>query len=105
MQLFAALPGLVAVHAFSDAIDTPIVHAAHGDSSGVRGAAWLWPGPFREGTKLDFALMQEMLQFRMIAQHCAKEAAPSVHLKLAAISHQHREEDGSIIRPTNYPHG
>lgn len=45
MRLYAALPGLVAVHAFSDAIDTPIVHAAHGDSSGVRGAAWLWPAP------------------------------------------------------------
>jgi fructokinase len=43
MQLYAALPKLVAVHAFSDAIDTPIVRAAHGDSSGVRGAAWLWP--------------------------------------------------------------
>jgi fructokinase len=43
MQLYAALPGLVAVHAFSDSIDTPIVRAAYGDSSGVRGAAWLWP--------------------------------------------------------------
>src|SRR5208337_4761220 len=40
VQLYAALPKLVAVHAFSDAIDTPIVRAAHGDSSGVRGAAW-----------------------------------------------------------------
>jgi len=43
MQLYAALPKLVAVHAFSDAIDTLFVRAAHGDSSGVRGAAWLWP--------------------------------------------------------------
>jgi fructokinase len=30
-------------YAFSDALDTRIVRAAHGDSSGVRGAAWLWP--------------------------------------------------------------
>lgn len=29
-------------YVFSDAVDTPIVQAMHGDSSGVRGAAWLW---------------------------------------------------------------
>jgi len=29
--------------AFSDRIDTRLVRARHGDSSGVRGAAWLWP--------------------------------------------------------------
>jgi fructokinase len=28
---------------FSDVIETPIVRNKHGDSSGVRGAAWLWP--------------------------------------------------------------
>ena len=28
---------------FSDTFDTPIRPALHGDSSGVRGAAWLWP--------------------------------------------------------------
>jgi fructokinase len=27
---------------FSDRIETPLVAAAHGDASGVRGAAWLW---------------------------------------------------------------
>jgi predicted NBD/HSP70 family sugar kinase len=31
-------------YVFSDAFSTRIVPAAHGDSSGVRGAAWLWPG-------------------------------------------------------------
>lgn len=30
-------------YVFSDACTTPVVQAAHGDSSGVRGAAWLWP--------------------------------------------------------------
>ena len=30
-------------YVFSDAFDTPILIARHGDSSGVRGAAWLWP--------------------------------------------------------------
>jgi len=31
-------------YVFADAVDTPIVPPKHGDSSGVRGAAWLW-GP------------------------------------------------------------
>jgi fructokinase len=39
----ARLPELIAQHAFSDGIRTRVVRAAHGDSSGVRGAAWLWP--------------------------------------------------------------
>jgi fructokinase len=30
-------------YAFSDSLDTKIYRAVHGDSSGVRGAAWLWP--------------------------------------------------------------
>jgi fructokinase len=42
-ELYSALPALIARYAFSDGIDTPVVRAAHGDSSGVRGAAWLWP--------------------------------------------------------------
>ncbi len=35
----AALPGLV----FGGGAETPVLQAQHGDSSGVRGAAWLWP--------------------------------------------------------------
>jgi fructokinase len=31
--------------AFSDTVETPIVRNRWGDSSGVRGAAWLWPEP------------------------------------------------------------
>jgi fructokinase len=42
-QLYEKLPAMVERYAFSDGIDTPIVRARHGDSSGVRGAAWLWP--------------------------------------------------------------
>ena len=30
-------------HIFGDDALTRLVPAAHGDSSGVRGAAWLWP--------------------------------------------------------------
>ncbi|MEH3144756.1 MAG: ROK family protein [Methylobacterium frigidaeris] len=41
-ETYAALPGLVAPHVFSDAFDTPIRPSRHGDASGVRGAAWLW---------------------------------------------------------------
>lgn len=33
----------IEAYAFSDSISTEVVQARHGDSSGVRGAAWLWP--------------------------------------------------------------
>jgi fructokinase len=42
-HLYAALPPLVSRYVFSDFVQTPIVRNRHGDSSGVRGAAWLWP--------------------------------------------------------------
>jgi fructokinase len=42
-QLYAGLPKLVGSYAFSDGVDTAIKRAIHGDSSGVRGAARLWP--------------------------------------------------------------
>jgi fructokinase len=42
-QLYQDLRTLVGQYVFSDSIDTPIVRAFHGDSGGVRGAAWLWP--------------------------------------------------------------
>ncbi|VFU08097.1 ROK family protein [Methylocella tundrae] len=41
--LYEGLPAVIALYAFSDGVDTPVRRAAHGDSSGVRGAAWLWP--------------------------------------------------------------
>ncbi|MDR3514364.1 MAG: ROK family protein [Azospirillaceae bacterium] len=41
--LYDRVPPLLRRAAFSDQIDTPILRAQHGDSSGVRGAAWLWP--------------------------------------------------------------
>ncbi len=43
--LYDGLVPCVARYAFSDHLDTQFVRAAHGDSSGVRGAAWLWPHP------------------------------------------------------------
>jgi fructokinase len=42
-RLYARVPPLMKPFVFSDSADTPIVAARHGDSSGVRGAAWLWP--------------------------------------------------------------
>jgi fructokinase len=33
----------VSAYSFGGGITTPILRNAHGDSSGVRGAAWLWP--------------------------------------------------------------
>jgi fructokinase len=40
--LYPALPPLLKSYTFSADTGTPIVRAMHGDSSGVRGAAWLW---------------------------------------------------------------
>jgi fructokinase len=40
--LYPALPALLKSYTFSADAGTPIVRAMHGDSSGVRGAAWLW---------------------------------------------------------------
>ena len=42
-HLYEQVPGLLQQYAFSDVLDTPVVANRHGDSSGVRGAAWLWP--------------------------------------------------------------
>ncbi len=42
-HLYTELPALLPRHVFSDRCDTPVLRNRHGDSSGVRGAAWLWP--------------------------------------------------------------
>jgi fructokinase len=41
-ELYDALPPLVERHGFTHEAPAKIVKAVHGDSSGVRGAAWLW---------------------------------------------------------------
>ncbi len=43
-RLYDAVPRLWQAWAFSDRVDTRLKPPVHGDSSGVRGAAWLW-GP------------------------------------------------------------
>jgi fructokinase len=43
-RLYAHLPALIAQHLFGGGeLATPVLRAKHGDASGVRGAAWLWP--------------------------------------------------------------
>lgn len=42
-RLYETVPDLWQDWVFSDKVDTPLLRPAHGDSSGVRGAAWLWP--------------------------------------------------------------
>jgi fructokinase len=42
-ELYAGLPAVIRRHVFSDGWEGRVVRAQHGDSSGVRGAAWLWP--------------------------------------------------------------
>eukprot|EP01037_Dinobryon_pediforme_P013492 gene13492-13605_t len=41
-ELYQDLPPALASRVFSTVFHTPIKKAVHGDSSGVRGAAWLW---------------------------------------------------------------
>ena len=41
-RLYTAVPRRLPDYVFSDRVDTPVVAPRHGDSSGVRGAAWLW---------------------------------------------------------------
>jgi fructokinase len=42
-ELYERLPAVITPRLFSDIFETPIRPPVHGDSSGVRGAAWLWP--------------------------------------------------------------
>jgi predicted NBD/HSP70 family sugar kinase len=41
-RLYTDVPRLWTRHVFSDQVATRLVRNVHGDSSGVRGAAWLW---------------------------------------------------------------
>jgi fructokinase len=42
-ELYSTVPKLWNEYVFSDHVTTKLVPPRHGDSSGVRGAAWLWP--------------------------------------------------------------
>jgi fructokinase len=42
-RLYANVPQRWGRHVFSDSVATRLLKHRHGDSSGVRGAAWLWP--------------------------------------------------------------
>lgn len=42
-RLYANVPSLWQRYIFSDTVRTRLLPPIHGDSSGVRGAAWLWP--------------------------------------------------------------
>ena len=42
-SLYKDVPAQWGQYVFSDQVETRLVPAMHGDASGVRGAAWLWP--------------------------------------------------------------
>lgn len=46
-RIYGALPALLRKYVFGGECETPVRAAVHGDSSGVRGAAWLWPAVSR----------------------------------------------------------
>jgi fructokinase len=45
-RLYRTLPALLGREVFSDRVVARVAPPMHGDSSGVRGAAWLWPPDF-----------------------------------------------------------
>jgi fructokinase len=47
-RLYTSVPARWSAYVFSDVVATRFVKARHGDSSGVRGAAWLWPSAGRQ---------------------------------------------------------
>lgn len=44
-RIYCNVPAIWSEWVFSDSVETRLVPALHGDASGVRGAAWLWPDP------------------------------------------------------------
>ncbi|HEY0263294.1 MAG TPA: ROK family protein [Granulicella sp.] len=42
-RIYAGISRLLPKYVFGGTCTTPVLKAIHGDSSGVRGAAWLWP--------------------------------------------------------------
>lgn len=42
-RIYKNIPAKLEQHVFGREAETPLVQAKYGDSSGVRGAAWLWP--------------------------------------------------------------
>jgi fructokinase len=43
-RLYVVVPRLLPKYVYAQSFDTPVLKARHGDASGVRGAAMLWPG-------------------------------------------------------------
>ena len=41
-RLYKNIPPLISKYTFSNKVNTKVLKNLHGDSSGVRGAAWLW---------------------------------------------------------------
>ena len=48
-RLYQAVPRMWDEWVFSDTVETALLRNMHGDSSGVRGAAWLWPAETPDG--------------------------------------------------------
>jgi fructokinase len=42
-RIYKEVPAMLPKYVFGGEAETPLVQAMYGDSSGVRGAAWLWP--------------------------------------------------------------
>ncbi len=90
-RLYQTVPDLVKQWVFGGECETPIRKAMHGDSSGVRGAARLWPlrGPEplpapnplpRE--RVDIAIIQTSLHRKRFVQPAIAQAVNLLHFDL-----------------------
>ena len=61
-HLYDELPARMARYVFSDVTATPVVPNRHGDSSGVRGAAWLWPAEGGSSIRANSFVCSEVLR-------------------------------------------
>lgn len=57
-RIYEAVSRQIPEYVFGGTCDTPVLKAMHGDSSGVRGAAWLWPRAQDEALELVEPLRQ-----------------------------------------------
>ena len=48
--IYRRVPELWRDYVFSDTVNTPLLRAVHGATSGVRGAAWLWPADYNSNS-------------------------------------------------------
>jgi hypothetical protein len=75
-RLYATCRALIERHLFGGGmLATPVLRAKHGDASGVRGAAWLWPAGLRFAGEGDAGDLLEVVDEAEVAFQPESRAA------------------------------